>query len=196
MGVIGGLALWNVNLDIVSMITIVMSIGFSVDFVAHVTYHYLIARGNERRLNKALRVVGYPIVQAAASTIIGVMTLAPVDSYMVRTFVKTVVLVVGLGMLHGLLFLPVFLSLLVPAASYLDSLHTYQALGNYLSTKVKVEDCDIISSLMLCSSLAHLATAATRACKRTRDAVVTIRRRHQSTWSRRIEQSLADYMHG
>jgi hypothetical protein len=55
---------------------------------------------------------------------------------MVRAFVKSVILVVALGLLHGLLFLPVFLSILVPASQYLQSLETYEKLSNYLASQV------------------------------------------------------------
>uniref|UniRef100_A0A915D804 Uncharacterized protein n=1 Tax=Ditylenchus dipsaci TaxID=166011 RepID=A0A915D804_9BILA len=41
VGVLGYMALWGVNLESVSMITIIMSIGFSVDLSAHITYAYV-----------------------------------------------------------------------------------------------------------------------------------------------------------
>ena len=41
LGVIGFMTWWNVNLDATSMITIAMSVGFSVDFAAHITYGYM-----------------------------------------------------------------------------------------------------------------------------------------------------------
>lgn len=41
LGVIGFMTLWDVNLDATSMITIAMSVGFSVDFAAHITYGYM-----------------------------------------------------------------------------------------------------------------------------------------------------------
>lgn len=40
LGIVVYLHLWNVNLDAVSLISMLMSIGFSVDYSAHVCYHY------------------------------------------------------------------------------------------------------------------------------------------------------------
>lgn len=54
-----------------------------------------------------------PILQSALSTVVGVSLLAFVPSYIVRTFVWTVFAVVGIGLLHGLLFVPVLLELMV-----------------------------------------------------------------------------------
>ena len=41
LGVLGYMALWRVNLDAISMITIIMSIGFAVDLTAHLSYAYV-----------------------------------------------------------------------------------------------------------------------------------------------------------
>lgn len=65
------------------------------------------------------------MVQSALSTVLGVSTLIPAGSYMVKAFVKTVALVVGLGVLHGLLFLPVILAIFIPAHTYLQTLEIY-----------------------------------------------------------------------
>lgn len=41
VGVVGLMALADINIDVISMIMLIMSIGFSVDFSAHISYHYL-----------------------------------------------------------------------------------------------------------------------------------------------------------
>ncbi|XGW15644.1 hypothetical protein V3C99_001246 [Haemonchus contortus] len=118
LGVVGALSAAGIRLDIISMITIVMSIGFSVDYVTHTTFHFIVQRND--RLKKCLVVMTEPILQAAMSTVVGVSLLALVPSYIVRTFVMTVFAVVGIGVLHGLLFVPVLLSVMVPDTEYLE----------------------------------------------------------------------------
>lgn len=42
-GVFGFMNFWGINIDTVSMVTIIMSIGFSVDFTAHIAYAYVVS---------------------------------------------------------------------------------------------------------------------------------------------------------
>uniref|UniRef100_A0A915BTH5 SSD domain-containing protein n=1 Tax=Parascaris univalens TaxID=6257 RepID=A0A915BTH5_PARUN len=113
MGILGFMTFWDVRLDFISMVTIVMSIGFCVDFASHLAYNF--AKGSDvivsERMRNALYAVGTPILQSASSTIIGVSFLASTESYVFRSFLKTIVLVITLGALHGLVFLPVLLTL-------------------------------------------------------------------------------------
>ncbi|CEF65979.1 Sterol-sensing domain and Patched family-containing protein [Strongyloides ratti] len=114
-GTIGFMTLWGVNLDAISMITIIMSIGFSVDYSAHITYGYVVSKEktSQEKIIDALAALGWPLIQGGSSTILAICVLADVPAYMIVTFFKTVFLAISVGLLHGLIFLPVFLSLFV-----------------------------------------------------------------------------------
>uniref|UniRef100_A0A0R3S0D2 SSD domain-containing protein n=1 Tax=Elaeophora elaphi TaxID=1147741 RepID=A0A0R3S0D2_9BILA len=47
-GALAYLHLWNVHLDAISLISLLMSIGFSVDYSAHICYHYLTLKDNKK----------------------------------------------------------------------------------------------------------------------------------------------------
>nr|XP_009477444.1 PREDICTED: patched domain-containing protein 3 [Pelecanus crispus] len=112
VGVAGFMTFWNVNLDSISMINLVICIGFSVDFSAHISYVFVTS--GESSANKkaveALSLLGYPVLQGAVSTILGVVVLAAAKAYIFRTFFKIMFLVILFGALHGLVFIPVFLT--------------------------------------------------------------------------------------
>ncbi|XP_064454991.1 patched domain-containing protein 3-like [Ornithodoros turicata] len=113
IGVIGYMTLWDVNLDSISMINLIMCIGFSVDYSAHISYAYLSSDGltANDKMKCALHSLGMPIFQGSLSTILGIVILAFAPSYIFLTFFKTVLLVILFGALHGILLLPVLLSL-------------------------------------------------------------------------------------
>ncbi|MCL4135334.1 UNVERIFIED_CONTAM: hypothetical protein GTU68_052017, partial [Idotea baltica] len=119
IGVVGYMTLWGVNLDSISMINLIMCIGFSVDFSAHISYAYLTAKVDTpaERVKDCLFNLGFPIIQGAISTIIGVVVLVFAPSYIFVTFFKTVFLVIFFGAMHGIFLLPVLLSLLGPGSS-------------------------------------------------------------------------------
>ncbi|GMR51687.1 hypothetical protein PMAYCL1PPCAC_21882, partial [Pristionchus mayeri] len=115
LGVLGFMTLWGVNLDAISMITIIMSVGFSVDYSAHIAYGYVVSTSDDpkTRIQEALGDLGWPVIQGGLSTILAVSVLADVPAYMIVTFFKTVFLAISIGLFHGLLFLPLMLSLFV-----------------------------------------------------------------------------------
>ena len=118
------MTLWGINLDGVALINLIMCIGFSVDFSAHICYHYMTAEAEEvggasilhssTRIRASLYALGLPIIQGAASTILGVFGLAFANCYLFVTFFKMIFLVILLGALHGLVLLPVLLSIFGP----------------------------------------------------------------------------------
>uniref|UniRef100_A0A671SCI0 Patched domain-containing protein 3 n=1 Tax=Sinocyclocheilus anshuiensis TaxID=1608454 RepID=A0A671SCI0_9TELE len=113
-GVTGFMALWGINLDSISMIILVVCIGFTVDFSAHISYAFVSSKqltANERAVD-ALFSLGYPVLQGAASTIIGVLILAASKNHIFRNFFKIMFLVMLFGLAHSIIFIPVFLTLL------------------------------------------------------------------------------------
>ncbi|XP_067147935.1 patched domain-containing protein 3 [Apteryx mantelli] len=112
VGVAGFMTFWHVNLDSISMINLVICIGFSVDFSAHISYAFVSSEkpsANESAV-EALHLLGYPVLQGAISTILGVVVLAAAKAYIFRTFFKIMFLVILFGAVHGLVFIPVFLT--------------------------------------------------------------------------------------
>lgn len=118
LGVVGYMALWNVNLDSISMVNLIMCIGFSVDFTAHICYAYMSSKATcaEDRVRESLYALGLPIIQGAISTILGVAALILAGSYIFMVFFKMIFLVIVFGALHGMFLLPVLLSLFGPGA--------------------------------------------------------------------------------
>lgn len=118
LGVVGYMALWNVNLDSISMVNLIMCIGFSVDFTAHICYAYMSSKAvrPKDRVQESLYALGLPIIQGAISTILGVSALILAGSYIFMVFFKMIFLVIVFGALHGMFLLPVLLSLFGPGA--------------------------------------------------------------------------------
>jgi hypothetical protein len=127
IGVVGYMSLWDVNLDSISMINLIMCIGFSIDFTAHICYVYMSSRCKlpKDRVREALYSLGLPIVQGSISTILGVVALLLAESYIFLVFFKMVFLVIFFGAMHGLFLLPVMLSLFGPnSCSKIDDTHS------------------------------------------------------------------------
>uniref|UniRef100_A0A0N4Z5X7 SSD domain-containing protein n=1 Tax=Parastrongyloides trichosuri TaxID=131310 RepID=A0A0N4Z5X7_PARTI len=124
-GVFGFLYWWNLNLDPVSMSAIVMSIGFSVDYTAHVAYHYQkmcsvifyypsVSTYRDIviiRLYHTLDAVAWPMLQAASSTMICFIPVLFTSDYTPTVFLRTITLVIGWGIFHGLAILPTLLAI-------------------------------------------------------------------------------------
>ncbi|KAK0410513.1 hypothetical protein QR680_005167 [Steinernema hermaphroditum] len=114
VGVIGYLSLWGIGIDPLSMAALLMSIGFSVDITAHISYHYYTAKDDtlcaRRRLEHALLGIGWPTLQGGLSAMIAMTPILFKPSYLGVVFLKTLTLVSLFGLLHGLVLLPAILT--------------------------------------------------------------------------------------
>jgi len=113
MGVFGFMSYLGIRLDFISLTAIVMSIGFSSDYTSHLAYIHSTDHDGPSgcKLERLLSVVGPPILQSTASTALGVSFVAFTDSYVFRSFLITILLVVALSAVHSLVLFPVMLDL-------------------------------------------------------------------------------------
>lgn len=100
IGVTGYLCFWDLDLDPVTLCAVIVSIGMSVDFVAHVACHYQVRykefeekgvlkriemKTPESRVVNSLSNVLWPMVQSASSTLLCVLPLGilqvPTNTY-------------------------------------------------------------------------------------------------------------------
>ncbi|KAF8381085.1 hypothetical protein PRIPAC_70227, partial [Pristionchus pacificus] len=152
MGVMGYLSWWGFDLDPVVMAAVIMSIGMSVDFTAHVSYHYQLTskkvmvngkvkketlNGKQDKLEHTLESVGLPMLQAGASTIFCILPLLFIQSYNTSVFVCAIVLVVGWGLLHGLIVLPAFLACLPSSVTDINLYSTYLSTSSEKSCRYR-----------------------------------------------------------
>lgn len=116
VGVFGFMQIWGLSLSSITMIHVIMSVGFSVDFSTHICHAYMILDGFDRnaKTSAALRRAGSPIFNCAMSSILGVCTLIFSDSFVFRSFFKVMFLVICFAFFHGVFILPVILSTIGP----------------------------------------------------------------------------------
>ena len=115
-GIVGFMSLWNLSLSSITMIHLIISVGFSVDFTAHICHAYMVATSKSRNqcVAEAIRTAGGPIFNGAVSSVIGILMLSIAKSYIFVSFFKVMLLVILLGVAQALFFLPVLLSVAGP----------------------------------------------------------------------------------
>ena len=117
LGMFGFMHFWGLALSAITTVQIILSVGFCVDFTVHISHAFMTATGKNRneRVAAALEKVGVPILNGGLSSILGILMLAFAGSYIFKSFFKTMLLVILLGLAHSLLLLPVVLSFIGPS---------------------------------------------------------------------------------
>ncbi|XP_066282137.1 patched domain-containing protein 3-like [Branchiostoma lanceolatum] len=123
--VMGMMHFWGVEINIVSSILVIVALGLSVDYAAHLGVMFLTLPGTKQeRASKSLGAIGPAVFNGGFSTLLAVVVLSGSSSYTFNTFFKVFFLVVLFGLWHGLVFLPVLLSWFGPDYQELASKHT------------------------------------------------------------------------
>ena len=105
------------------MICLIMATGFSVDYSAHTTYHYLLAiekhGSSSAAIDSIFESIGNALIEAAITTLIPLASLLFLPSYILRSFAKLLCLIIVFGIFHGLFVIPVLLSIFTDIGSKL-----------------------------------------------------------------------------
>ncbi|XP_067143064.1 patched domain-containing protein 3-like [Centruroides vittatus] len=112
---LGYMSLWGVNLDIFSMMNLILCVGFSVNYPCHMSYAYITSskKSANEKMRDSLYRIGFSVIQGSLSTGLGILILYS-DVYFLSTFVKIVVLIAIETAFHALVFIPVVLSMIFP----------------------------------------------------------------------------------
>eukprot|EP00549_Striatella_unipunctata_P007214 CAMPEP_0118691254 /NCGR_PEP_ID=MMETSP0800-20121206/10574_1 /TAXON_ID=210618 ORGANISM="Striatella unipunctata, Strain CCMP2910" /NCGR_SAMPLE_ID=MMETSP0800 /ASSEMBLY_ACC=CAM_ASM_000638 /LENGTH=867 /DNA_ID=CAMNT_0006589005 /DNA_START=310 /DNA_END=2913 /DNA_ORIENTATION=- len=118
---LGVIQIAGLHVNSVTYISMVMSIGLMVDYVMHVVIRYYESEKGtrEEKVRDTLSTMGSSILIGGISTLLGVIPLAFSTSSIFTTIFVSFIGLVLLGCAHGLILLPVVLSMVGPLGARL-----------------------------------------------------------------------------
>ncbi|XP_053318761.1 NPC1-like intracellular cholesterol transporter 1 [Spea bombifrons] len=115
---VGVMTLWSIDFNAISLINLVTAIGISVEFVSHLTRSFAISLKPTKvdRAKEATINMGSAVFAGVAMTNLpGIIVLAFAKAQLIQIFFFRLNLTITLlGLVHGLIFLPVLLSYFGP----------------------------------------------------------------------------------
>lgn len=113
--IVGFLHFWDITIDVISCVNIVLAIGLCVDYSVHIGLAYMVAKGSRHDKSvEAVASIGPAVFNGGFTTLLAIVLCSVSSSHVFLTFFKVFVLTVGFGLFHGLVLFPVILSLIGP----------------------------------------------------------------------------------
>jgi len=110
--------MWAIGIviDTISVVNLILAVGLSVDYSAHVGHSFMMKGGysKKNRVTEALADMGSAVLAGGISTFLAVSVLLFLKSYVFYVLSRQLCLTVILGLAHGLVLLPIMLSLVGP----------------------------------------------------------------------------------
>jgi predicted RND superfamily exporter protein len=117
---LGALPIWGISLNSISMVNLVMAVGLVVDYSMHIVHsfvHQEPGKSRDERIVASMKELGIAVFKGVLSTFIAILPLAFASSEIFRVFFKLFLSILIVGGSHGLVLMPVVLSLVGPAAA-------------------------------------------------------------------------------
>lgn len=110
---------WSLKLNMLTMVNLVLSIGFAVDYTAHMVHCFSHCKGTtrNRRVVETLILMGLPVSEGMISTYAAIAALFFSKKYTLMVVFRMTTLVMVFAFLHGIVLMPVVLSLIGPRSS-------------------------------------------------------------------------------
>lgn len=134
INVSGFMYIWGLTIDLVSCIALQLAVGLCVDYAAHIGHTFLTFSDKSRtkRAVDTVTHIGAAVLYGGLSTILGLAMLAGSDAYVFTAFFRIFLLVIVFGLFHGIVLLPVILSIVGPPPHKSDNSNKYGPSGTEL----------------------------------------------------------------
>lgn len=122
---LGLVYLWDLTMNNIVVVQLVIGLGLAVDYSAHIAHTYLTVvppkeySNREKRMFKArvaLSQMGSSVIHGGASTFLAIIVLAGAKSYIFVVFFRIWVGIIVFGMCNGFILLPIILSFIGPTS--------------------------------------------------------------------------------
>ena len=111
VNLLGAMALWGMRLNVATVVNLVLGVGFSIDYSAHLADCFATRRtvdgeGRAEAARRTLVTLGESVLHGGCSTLLAVLLLAFSKSTAYQDIFKSFLLIVVFGVVMGFAFLP------------------------------------------------------------------------------------------